>query len=367
VSPARLARLGLWAAIALALAGSCSGCPTPQLPCGFTNCTGCCDFEGVCRPGNSSDQCGLTGVMCKACDPGLSCTLGSCRPGFGTGGGGQGGGGDFQCNASTCFGCCNGPTECLDMSVQSPEQCGRLGNPCQPCPGGACNQGSCATSCDHCTTGCCDDNFLCQPGNTEAHCGLNGNTCASCVAPAQSCVFGACFPGIDGGGTGGGSATGGGAGGGGGGGGATNCTPIELGALADIGAYDANNNAFAEARGPGSPFDQLVFLLRRVDVGNIPYSESYGPQTLANTCRACVTYFEGCEAPDGGPLGPGEGCSGAGFLAVSGGISVSTASPSGMSGGTSDLTLVEWNFSLDNPRPQGRCLTLSATAFNVQF
>jgi hypothetical protein len=82
-----------------------------------------------------------------------------------------------------------------------------------PCKGGACDSGRCvaapATGCvaqcsgkvcgpdgcggqcgPGCATGCCKDG-ACVAGNTEATCGLHGETCQACDANS-SCPFGEC-------------------------------------------------------------------------------------------------------------------------------------------------------------------------------
>lgn len=49
-------------------------------PCGPSNCAGCCDGAGVCRPGDDSDlDCGKNGAACQACTPFTGeCVAGVC-------------------------------------------------------------------------------------------------------------------------------------------------------------------------------------------------------------------------------------------------------------------------------------------------
>ncbi|MFT3713088.1 MAG: hypothetical protein QM817_35995 [Archangium sp.] len=72
------------------------------LSCGPAKCTpsscstGCCDSKGLCTPGGSDAQCGVSGNMCQVCGLGQRCQLGLCvltGTGGGTGNGGGTGGG----------------------------------------------------------------------------------------------------------------------------------------------------------------------------------------------------------------------------------------------------------------------------------
>lgn len=81
------------AAMGLALAG----CPGGG-DCGAANCNGCCDSSRQCVTGDTTAQCGRSGLRCAACLSGQACVAGTCTSsmggGTGTGsGGGSGGGG----------------------------------------------------------------------------------------------------------------------------------------------------------------------------------------------------------------------------------------------------------------------------------
>jgi hypothetical protein len=71
---------GLVVGFLLAVAPSCGR------PCTAANCLGCCNAEGVCAPGVSTDACGANGAACAVCQ---ACTNGVCE---GPLGGGEGGG-----------------------------------------------------------------------------------------------------------------------------------------------------------------------------------------------------------------------------------------------------------------------------------
>src|SRR5258706_3404271 len=59
---------------------------------------GCCDSSGVCQLGQSAASCGASGAQCTPCGAGLTCTLGVCVPGGGSGGGSSGTGGGSSGN-----------------------------------------------------------------------------------------------------------------------------------------------------------------------------------------------------------------------------------------------------------------------------
>jgi hypothetical protein len=42
-------------------------------------CSGCCDAEGLCRPGSSISACGTRGTVCSACEGAEVCWLNQCR------------------------------------------------------------------------------------------------------------------------------------------------------------------------------------------------------------------------------------------------------------------------------------------------
>ncbi len=69
---------------AVLAAAALSACGAPK--CSASNCSGCCDTQGQCQPGNQSTACGLSGGQCT------SCLGGACNAGF-CGGANIGGGG----------------------------------------------------------------------------------------------------------------------------------------------------------------------------------------------------------------------------------------------------------------------------------
>jgi hypothetical protein len=84
----------LCAAVVGFLVALSPGCGAQQA-CSASNCAvGCCDAQGVCRPGDTAAVCGAGGHACVACQA-SACTLGVCRVAgdAGTGGGAATGGG----------------------------------------------------------------------------------------------------------------------------------------------------------------------------------------------------------------------------------------------------------------------------------
>lgn len=60
--------------------------------CNSKTCGGCCDAQGVCQPGMSSNSCGTNAGMCLDCQ-GLQCVAGVCESAGAMGGGNGGAGG----------------------------------------------------------------------------------------------------------------------------------------------------------------------------------------------------------------------------------------------------------------------------------
>lgn len=96
------------AGLALLLAGL-SGCFfIDGSTCDSTNCSGCCDSNGACQVGSTSNACGSGGNLCDSCVTGQVCQVGRCTSGGlggGSGGGfGGGAGGGFGGGAGGGFG-----------------------------------------------------------------------------------------------------------------------------------------------------------------------------------------------------------------------------------------------------------------------
>jgi hypothetical protein len=58
---------------------------TGGVPCGPTNCMGCCTSDGQCVKNLTASQCGSKGAACVACGPCQTCGSGTSGPGPGTG------------------------------------------------------------------------------------------------------------------------------------------------------------------------------------------------------------------------------------------------------------------------------------------
>ncbi|MCA9532478.1 MAG: hypothetical protein KC593_02320 [Myxococcales bacterium] len=56
------------------------GRPDQGPPCGPATCSGCCDFLGVCRAGDTFAVCGGGGGACSRCTWPETCEAGSCEP-----------------------------------------------------------------------------------------------------------------------------------------------------------------------------------------------------------------------------------------------------------------------------------------------
>jgi hypothetical protein len=109
-----------------------------------------------------------------------------------------------QCAVHCCEGvCCNaGATECNALGLCCVPNCtGRTCGPdgcdgsCGTCPTGlTCNDnGRCVGNCrpQNCANGCCDDDGVCQPGNTAQNCGAGGQPCLGCSGQ-ETCQNGEC-------------------------------------------------------------------------------------------------------------------------------------------------------------------------------
>lgn len=76
----------------VALLSTACGPTNPR--CSSTNCLGCCDSVGLCRPGRDLTACGSNAEACSICPLGSGCQAGSCQletPAGGAGGGSSGG------------------------------------------------------------------------------------------------------------------------------------------------------------------------------------------------------------------------------------------------------------------------------------
>ena len=82
--------------------------------------------------------------------------------------------------------------ELPDAQLSEAGEAGEAGLP--PREGGVTDggdDGAAAALCkEHCPTGCCDSNGICQQGTAAASCGTNGNACQAC--PSCSPLEGAC-------------------------------------------------------------------------------------------------------------------------------------------------------------------------------
>ncbi|MDX2008918.1 MAG: CAP domain-containing protein [Myxococcaceae bacterium] len=84
--------------LVLLLVAGCSA-PTPLGDCSPMNCGGCCDAEGQCQSGSSTQACGSGGFRCLSCAAGQRCgAASSCEldPNAPRGGGSAGGTGGGQ-------------------------------------------------------------------------------------------------------------------------------------------------------------------------------------------------------------------------------------------------------------------------------
>ncbi|MBI3181478.1 MAG: hypothetical protein HYZ28_04990 [Myxococcales bacterium] len=179
---------GFAAGCLIALAPSCG---TQKPRCNPSNCNGCCDAQGSCRPGANNAECGARGSACSACAPNQVCQLGICTFANNT-----------ACAPATCTGCC-GSGGCQAGNLTT--ACGSGGNACVECqPGQTCENGQCkGTPTDggntgdggtcgpsNCT-GCCR-NGICDTSNSNLACGKGGVACVVCSGSEVCTSFGTC-------------------------------------------------------------------------------------------------------------------------------------------------------------------------------
>ncbi|MDP3503477.1 MAG: hypothetical protein Q8S33_24295 [Myxococcales bacterium] len=405
-----------------------ASCGQPTRCSASTCTTGCCDISGRCVMGNTSSQCGARGVSCTSCSLGQTCDLGACVGSFGTGAGTSGtgggvatgggfstgggvatgggiatgggmatgggfatGGGAAGCNSQTCAnGCCDFNGQC--QSGTSNTACGSVPTTCVQCGlGQTCSARRCVSgtggggagggSPPACTNGCVFNGIAClTAGTTQQNnslCGNAGAVCFACSTPNNTCMNGFCIPGGAGGGAppvGGGSPTGGGSGTGGG---TSACPPLSLGTTTFPGGgfttLEAGYDTFSGGEFNVATFatgtQVLSFELVRL-MGStvpVPYSGSFMPVGY-NTCVGCLQFGESCSVT---PSPPDFTCARR-FLAQSGTVNISAATPSAISGsfsGTvSNVTFREWNFGpSDSMVPGGACYTLGAASFNASW
>lgn len=67
---------GAVCAVAILCLASCSN--GTKLSCAATNCSGCCDSNGLCQTGTDPSACGVNGASCQACGLGQSCQSNAC-------------------------------------------------------------------------------------------------------------------------------------------------------------------------------------------------------------------------------------------------------------------------------------------------
>jgi hypothetical protein len=185
----------LLALIAGAAFGALVGCSSGGSKCSSAVCpAGCCDPNGVCQIGNTSNACGAGGSNCAVCSGNQVCQLGQCN-GTTTG-----------CNASNCAGCCTSSGTCILRANETVTQCGLTGASgtlCVACgTGQTCNTGLCVGGCNAstCTNGCCTNTGTCVPVASEStgQCGSNNQGGSSCIqcGTGQSCSGGVCTGGV---------------------------------------------------------------------------------------------------------------------------------------------------------------------------
>lgn len=175
---------------------TCSQCPpgtncsaqglcVPGPACGPMSCAGCCIMGSCFATWLQGEQtCGSGGAMCRACNPGETCSNGQCV------------GGPPQCSLTTCpNGCCDNG-RCIPDFAQNPSQCGTGGGRCNACPpNSVCNGGVCTTqlcNSQNCSNGCCQGNS-CIPTQFQStgQCGAFGQACGICLG-GTTCTGGRC-------------------------------------------------------------------------------------------------------------------------------------------------------------------------------
>lgn len=119
--------LGALIGFLVALSPSCGG----VTKCDASNCGGCCDkVTGVCVTVPTAIACGASGVECKTCNAGETCSAGVCKADTAGKDGGVGTDGGTACNASNCAGCC-AAGKCQAGTQNT--LCGKGGALCETC------------------------------------------------------------------------------------------------------------------------------------------------------------------------------------------------------------------------------------------
>ncbi len=162
-------------------AGHASSAPS----CGPDNCEGCCSDSGECLDGSFADSCGQGGVSCAVCLPEQACANRSCTtttilP--------------EECSSANCAGCCDAEGVChpgtsTDYCGAGGLAC-RLCESNAFCEEGACRVPPCTP--ESCPNGCCDPQRGCQSGSSNGACGWGGAACVGCPDDA-ACADGACI------------------------------------------------------------------------------------------------------------------------------------------------------------------------------
>jgi len=171
----------------------------PKKPaCNSSTCaTGCCDADGVCQAGTSSQSCGGAGGKCVTCVAPFMC-----QPAFG-GHVCLSKGNGTQCSYANCpSGCC---ARLADVSQDlycfqgdGDYACGVGGQECADC---VVNQDTCANhQCSkavcgggHCQDGCCLGSE-CLSGTDLQMCGTGAKACADCSKSGETCQQQQCKP-----------------------------------------------------------------------------------------------------------------------------------------------------------------------------
>ena len=213
-------------------------------------------------------------------------------------------------------------------------------------------------------------------------CGSGGSQRHGGMADAGTGGSGGSGGGATGGGNGGGGGEGGGAGGGNtGGGGGTGggdvydagpedprCRVLPVPTALVTGGYELNGDftfgrvadvdpASITDGGGFNVFDVEVYWFNGIKP---PQTESYTAQTTFQTCEICTFYSEDCDAIDR--------CDRR-YFARRGQTHVARADDDGVNGRlqatSTNLTLVEWNQTLDAPVPDGGCVIIRIGAVDA--
>ncbi len=159
--------------------------------CGPGNCAGCCS-GGVCFNGLDPASCGSGGALCQSCADSQKCTPSSSGGGTCTG--------TTVCGPATCSGCCdwNGVCRAGDTNATcglGGEQCSNCLASDQICDPGA---GNCVwvPNCGplNCA-GCCRVNGTCASGYLGSECGHGGVLCENCSSTGGVCQNATCYGG----------------------------------------------------------------------------------------------------------------------------------------------------------------------------